>query len=204
MRVWDLDSLSCVGTFDSKVDGPTRVAEVDWKNKRVLSGSEMGTLYFWDMNTCKILNKLEGHKDKVTSVTVDPKFQLAVSTSDDETARIWNLGKRGEAAAVGTLIGHVQSVRDARADWKNNMVITCSDDTTVRVWDMKTFACTQVLEGHMDRVTALRARFDRNMLLSASDDYTLRIWDLEYMQEEGVLYGHAGAIKSIAAQERQA
>merc|ERR1712176_1118159 len=101
MRVWDLETCSCVGTFDSRIAGPTRIAEVDWKNKRVLSGSANGPLYFWDMQTCKVLNKLEGHKDKVTSLTVDPKFQYAISTSDDETARVWHLGKRGEAATMG-------------------------------------------------------------------------------------------------------
>lgn len=55
----------------------------------VLSGSEDGLIYIWDLVDAKVVRTLTGHKKSVCSLSYHPKMTALVSSSADGTVRFW-------------------------------------------------------------------------------------------------------------------
>ena len=55
----------------------------------VVSGSEDGTIFLWDVSSKNVLQTLEGHTDAVLSVDTHPTERVIASGSLDRTVRIW-------------------------------------------------------------------------------------------------------------------
>ena len=119
---------------------------------------------------------------------------VAITTSDDGTARVWDLAT-GQATA--TLTGHTGSVRavaTAIVDGRP-VAITTSDDRTARVWDLATGQATVTLTGHTGGVRGWPPRSStaaRWPSPPAAID-TARVWDLATGHATATLTGHTGA-----------
>lgn len=55
----------------------------------IVSGSEEGTIFIWDVTSKKVLQRLEGHEGVVLSVDTQPEGNWLVSGGLDRTVRIW-------------------------------------------------------------------------------------------------------------------
>ena len=78
---------------------------------------------------------LVGHDYPVLSTAFSPDGRYAVSTSDDATARIWDLQTGKEELR---LTGHSARVYDAEFSPDGTQVLTVSTDGTLRLWDRET------------------------------------------------------------------
>jgi len=68
--------------------------------RRIVCGSEDGTIYIRDMETGEVLGSpLLGHTGRVWSVAVSPNGRRIVSGSEDKTIRVWD-ADTGEALGV--------------------------------------------------------------------------------------------------------
>ena len=78
---------------------------------------------------------LAGHKRVVTSLSLASDDSMLVSTSRDETIRIWDTSTGKE---LKCLLGHESIVWEAVFTPDGTKVASASDDETVRLWDVKT------------------------------------------------------------------
>jgi WD40 repeat protein len=131
---------------------------------------------------------LEGHTDWVTAVAVTPDGRRAVSVSDDQTLRVWDL-ESGQA--VRTLEGHASLVMGVAVTPDGGRAVSASHDRTLRVWDLESGQSLCTLEGHTDRVWAVAVTPDGRRAVSASGDRTLRVWDLESDEEVAIFTGES-------------
>merc|ERR1712217_946942 len=148
------------------------------------------------MGSRQVVGLLDGHTDRINAVQADMSRGLAVTASNDETVRMWDLGKH---CCFGTYLGHQQPVRDVVADFvsEEQVIVSCSDDATLRVWDVASGRCSGTLKGHLDRVNVVKAKWDRKKIISGSSDYSIKIWDLETLNCEETLFGHCGSVLSL-------
>ncbi|ORM42349.1 p21-activated protein kinase-interacting protein 1-like [Babesia sp. Xinjiang] len=60
-------------------------------NGLLLIGNEHGLLHVYSVRHLNLLKQLKGHKRSITSVSVHPNGELALSVSEDATVRLWDL-----------------------------------------------------------------------------------------------------------------
>ena len=140
--------------------------------------------------TC--LRILEGHTDGVKAIMITPDSRRAVSGSEDNTLRVWNL----ETGESRVLSGHRDVVWAVAITPDGRRALSGSGDSTLRVWDLETGE-SWALEGHTRVVFAVSITPDGRRALSGSGDSTLRAWDLE-TGESRVLCGHGNGVWAVA------
>lgn len=111
------------------------------------------------------------HKKEVTDIVVSKDNSLAVTTSYDSTARIFDFSGK-ELLAVRD---HKAILWAADIASDNSMFLTAGSDYKVKVWDMNG-KCLSTLSGHDFDVYSAKFSPDNSMILTAGGDNTARLW----------------------------
>jgi len=133
---------------------------------------------------------LTGHSGPIRAIAVTPDGARAMSASDDQTLRCWDL-QTGQTTQV--LRGHTGAVTNVAVTPDGYHAVSTSDDKTLRIWDLQT-GQARVLSGHTGEVDSVAMLPGGRRFVSGSHDGELRIWDFETGQTVGVLGPHTHAM----------
>ena len=119
---------------------------------------------------------LKGHSGLVNRIRFSPDGNLLASTSNDHTARLWDVAERRQ---VATLRGHEDTVWAAAFHPDGRWLATGSSDKTVRLWDLESRnEVGPPLTGHEAEVWDLDFDGSGNYLATGSLDGTVRLWSV--------------------------
>ncbi|MHC5010052.1 MAG: WD40 repeat domain-containing serine/threonine protein kinase [Planctomycetota bacterium] len=113
----------------------------------------------------------------IRSATFSPDGTRILTTSEDNAARVWDLGGR----EVAVLEGHEMWVNGAAFSPDGTRIVTASSDDTARLWQANGDELA-VLAGHQGTVTSAVFSPDGTRILTACRDKTARLWDLDGKQ----------------------
>ncbi|KAH9631599.1 hypothetical protein HF086_004366 [Spodoptera exigua] len=195
--------------------------DVAGKNSKV----KYHTACVWSVEWGKCLLQYTGHTGSVNSIRFHPTRDIALTSSGDNTAHVWqaavnwdlprgqsseeelegggeeSLGEGGDRPEVLrtplTELGGHQGVVVA-ADWLTggDHVITASWDRTANLYDVETGDCLQVLTGHDHELTHASAHHASRLVVTASRDTTFRLWDFrEPIHSVSVFQGHTDQMR---------
>jgi len=142
-----------------------------------------------------LIRTLQGHSGSVYSVALTGDGRRAVSASDDEALKVWDVETGRE---LRTLQGHTDSVNGVALSGDGRQAISASSDYTLRVWDAETGRRLRTLQGHTGSVNGVALSKDGRRAVSASSDRTLKVWDVETGHELRTLQGHTGSVNGVA------
>jgi WD40 repeat protein len=74
---------------------------------------------------------LEGHSNYVNSVAYSPDGSKIISSSNDDTVKIWDANT---GQCLKTLEGHIETVNSVAFSPDGTKIISGSDDKTVKIW----------------------------------------------------------------------
>jgi WD40 repeat protein len=111
-------------------EGPIRVVSFSPAGKRLLTGSDDGTAWLWDIAAGTTIVVLRGHGAAVTGAAFSPDGKRVITGSKDGTARLWN-AETGAPLAV--LEGHERPVLCVAFSPNGSRVATTSEDSTARL-----------------------------------------------------------------------
>ncbi len=197
---WDLRNVEfrhLWGRYNSKLTllgRPGSIPTVAYSpdGKRIVSGSQTGTLMVWDAHAGTAVFSLKGHAESVTIVCFSPDGKQILTGGDDRTARVWDADKGTE---IHTLKGHAGSVTSVCFRPDDQRILTGSEGGTVKVWDARTGREVSSLQ---TRSAVLAFRADGKRLVSAGPDNILKVWDLDRGEEVLSLKGHMATLVSAA------
>ncbi len=202
-RVWNVHDRTLVATLvGHQVGGEGRDvydAAFDPVNPSIVAtGGNDGVVRLWNLDSIKNDNTtlednipLEGHKDRIQSVAFSPDGKSLISSSDDDTVRVWDTEKHAQDGKP--LEAHKGDIWKAIYDAEGKSIFTSSWDRSIGIWDAATFNLEARLHGHSGSVQALDYNLFKGWLASGSTDLTARVWSLE---SDDILYrldmhGHA-------------
>ena len=142
------------------------------------------------------LDVLEGHELRVNRVAIHPHHpQFVFSTSDDETWRLWDVGKKQELLLQE---GHIGPVFAIAVHPDGSLVATSDTAGVIRVWDLRTGRSIMGFEGqHVDQIVGLDFSGNGFTMASCSGDNTVRIWDIRAKANSDILTAHEKLVSSV-------
>ena len=112
----------------------------------------------------------------IRAIAVLPDGRRALSSSDDNTLRLWNLDRGTE---LRRFEGHNGWVRAIAVLPGGHRALSGSGDMTLRLWNLDRGTELRRFEGHDGPVRAIAVMTDGRRALSGASDNTLRLWDLD-------------------------
>jgi WD40 repeat protein len=215
-RLWNAKTGAAISVLRGH-GGPVISASFSPDGSRVVTASEDNTGRLWNATTGAQIAVLQ-HEEKlrltrqigdeigedgtsvitsfrnlasVTSAAFSPDGALIVTSSKDETARVWD-GRTG--AEIAVLRGHETDVNSAAFSSDGRRIVTASEDSTARLWDARTGMMIRVLRGHLRPITTATFSPDGTRVVTASSDNTARLWEVETGRTLVVLSGHGGGL----------
>jgi hypothetical protein len=146
-----------------------------------------------DMRTGAV-NAVFPHDGQVLSVAFSPDGRLALTGSQDSTAKLWLL-ESGKPLQV--LSGHRAKINAVAFSPDGQQLLTGSRDNTAKLWSLdgkllKTF------DGHSYDVFSVNFSPDGSNILTTSGDHTAILWSIESGRPIRKFYGHRNHIKASA------
>ena len=181
IKLWDVETKRQVATWEvaRESDAPYPISVAFSPDGATLvSGFQDNTVRLWDVATQTEVATLEGHTDRVTSVTFSRDGTLLASAGgwNDSTVRLWDVATQTE---VATLREHTDEVRSVTFSRDGATLASGSNDRTVKLWDVATQTEVATLREHTDEVRSVTFSRDGATLASGAADGTVLLWDVE-------------------------
>ena len=158
--------------------------------KRIVSGSQDGTLKAWDLETNEDI-VMRGHSGAVLSVAYSPDGRQIVSGSQDRRVGIWD---SGTGKQLRTLTGHSEALSTVAFSPDHRMLASVSQDGTIRIWDAMSGSELFAFSG---RLVCFNP--DGKSLATVDEDNTVSIRDrLTGVEMSSLSSSHQSDILSIA------
>ncbi len=143
----------------------------------------------------RLLRNCQGHADCVNAVCFHPDGTHGVSSSEDNTIRLWDLVL---GRCIRMFEGHSGSVQALAISPDGNRLLSASEDRTLRMWDIATGQCLHTYEGHTGAVTSVVFSSDGAHALSGGTDRAALLWRLDLGHPTKALKGHTGVITGVS------
>ncbi|KAI8337611.1 WD40-repeat-containing domain protein [Chlamydoabsidia padenii] len=181
LRVWRLPDPKTDPPFDGNGVNPwymytltshtLSVRTITTHGNTLISGSYDSTVNVWNLNTGRLVHRMEGHSQKVYAVVIDPERKRCISGSMDGSIRVWDYTS-GQCLQI--LEGH--SILVGLLGLSTHYLVSGAADGTVRVWDAERGTCQHVLSGHDGAITCVQ--HDAQKVISGAEG-GLKLWDIK-------------------------
>jgi WD40 repeat protein len=149
---------------------------------RVLVGGYSGLILVVEVNSSgglKTVGQFAGHAEEVTSISVSSDGRYAISGSQEEKARIWDIKTGQEIGLIAGFEGPVKAVQFK----KNNRQVMATDCEKLIEFDIQK---REVVKQRplCNSWTAQAAAFSPNgALVAVPDSRVIRVWDVDSGRE---------------------
>lgn len=182
---------------DKKDDSETSVEDSDKpvvEPREIAMSRDIPGLYGGSKKAHEVM-RFVGHAGWIKSLDITPDGNKALSASQDNSIRLWNVSTGKE---IGKFEGHDDDVNCAVFSPTGNNVLSGGSDRTVRLWDIDLGTELKKFEGHQNLVTCVAFSEGGSRIASGGYDGTVRIWDMSTGKQLKQLEGNLGTVRCLA------
>jgi WD40 repeat protein len=185
VRLWDTRN----GNEVLALRHDNRVARAAFSpDSRTIVTASGRAIRLWDVQSGKETDVLRGHEKFVTSAAFSPDGGRVVTTSEDRTARLWDLGSAARAIGLDDVIRHAVLSPDGR-----RLVISGSYGRPIaELWDVEAHKAIADFVGHEDLSSAMFSADSKRIVTTS--ERTAGIWDAMTGMPISVLQGHTAVV----------
>ncbi|CAK9437576.1 uncharacterized protein LODBEIA_P19540 [Lodderomyces beijingensis] len=172
-----------------------KVGALNWKpgckQRVLLSGGNEGTINVWDITPSEssqtspgipIVSIKDAHSDRITSTLYHPVNELAISTSFDQTWKLWDVSRQTELYQQE---GHSKGVFTGSIHPDGSLFVSGGLDGIIYVWDLRSGRALMPLQKHIQGIYGLDWSPNGHQFASASGDCSVKIWDMRKLDRSG-------------------
>ena len=138
---------------------------------------------------------LKAHNATVRSVNFSCDGKLLLTSSDDKSLKVWNVGDR---RFLYSLTGHTNWIRTANFSPDSRLIGSGSDDKTVKIWDTEQHSEIHSFSDHSGIITSVKFHPDGTCIASGSHDKKIKIWDVRSKRLLQHYDAHADCVNQIS------
>ncbi len=185
--------------FINKISGhqsSVRAIQFTKSEDVLLTGDSAGNIIYFDGQIDQ-KSKIKAHNDKeaVTDISFSISDTKFITSSDDKTAKIFDLNTGMEELVFDEHGSDVKS-----CDWNpyKSLVCTGGKDQLLKIWDPLSKKTISTLHPHKNTINRLRFNKNGNWLLSASKDHSVKVTDIRVMKEIQIFKGHEMEVNTVS------
>ncbi|KAI5949822.1 hypothetical protein KGF57_004645 [Candida theae] len=168
-----------------------KVGGVDWKANDsgdvLITGGSEGTINLWNIEesdeTIKPnLSIKEAHSSRITKTMFHPVQDYAISTSFDQTWKLWDMNRGTELYQQE---GHSREVYSGAIHPDGSLFLSGGLDGVIYVWDLRSGRALMPLQKHTQGIYCLDWSPNGYYFASGSGDCSVKIWDMRKLDHSG-------------------
>ena len=172
VKVWDISNRALIVSFDHYTDICLSLAISD-NGLTLVTGCNDKAIRFYDLTTKTFSGIIEeAHGGDVNRILITSDNQLAISSSDDKTIKVWSISSRTLQWAME---GHTNIVTWIEMTQDCKYIISASRDNTVKCWDLYNKSLLFSYNKHTDVIYNILISPNGENVISGSFDKTLNI-----------------------------
>lgn len=184
VKVWNAHKGFCMSTLRTHKDYVKSLAYAK-EREQVASAGLDKAIFLWDVNTLTALtasnntvttSSLNGNRDSIYSLAMNPSGTVIVSGSTEKVLRVWD---PRTCAKLMKLKGHTDNVKALVLNRDGSQCISGSSDGTIKLWSLGQQRCVATYHWHNEGVWALQTNEDFSKVFSAGRDKNIWATDLK-------------------------
>ena len=192
-RLWSakgLNQIEKIETGDRRLNSWEFSPTIPW----LLGGTEDGEILILDLATGDSLGELKGHEAEIVDLEVAADGSRLISTSRDNTLRIWNLVTGDEVFQIEK---PWRSESKQTLDQSSGLIAIPSESNDLQIVDTITGVIKANLSGHDAKINVVAFDSSGEIVATADDDGELRIWSIQSGVAQSRIKAHKGSINDL-------
>ncbi|KAG7394767.1 WD repeat-containing protein 90 [Phytophthora boehmeriae] len=155
----------------------------DPAERKVVAGSQAGSIKVFDLEAGKVNRTLKGHMASTTTVDYHLYGDYVASGSRDTIVKVWDLRTK---SCMQTFKGHSSEVTAVSFTPDGRWLTSGEQDGVIKIWDLTAGRLLHEFPDHGGAITNLEFNPEEFILVSSSADRTVRFWDVQEFALIGV------------------
>ncbi|TRY75454.1 hypothetical protein TCAL_07104 [Tigriopus californicus] len=182
VKVWNAHKGFCMSTLRTHKDYVKALAYA--KDRELVASAGLDkAIFLWDVNTLTALtasnntvttSSLNGNKDSIYSLAMNPSGTVIVSGSTEKVLRVWDPRTCGK---IMKLKGHADNIKALVLNRDGTQCLSGSSDGTIKLWNLGQQRCVSTYYAHEEGVWALQTNEAFTQVFSGGRDKN--IWRTE-------------------------
>jgi len=206
--VAEVKTFQCTGEFkvhQSTAPGILCVDVHKEDDNRIVTGGVDQQVILFDAAAGKLVQKMNGHQKKVTSVLFHSAKNVVVSASQDATARVWTCTDSSDwkkpYSCAHVIKKHSAEVTDLSIHPLGDFFLTASLDKSWALHDFMTGKCVRHLQEQESGYGCMKFHPDGLILAGGTVGRTVQVWDIKDQVTVATLTGHEAEVTSLTFSE---
>ncbi|KAL5013551.1 hypothetical protein ScPMuIL_007821 [Solemya velum] len=188
VKVWNAHKGFCMSTLRTHKDYVKALAYARDKEQVASAGLDR-SIFLWDVNTLTALtasnnlvttSSLNGNKDSIYSLAMNPPGTVIVSGSTEKILRVWD---PRTCQKLMKLKGHTDNVKALVLNKDGTQCLSGSSDGTIRLWSIGQQRCITTFRVHEEGVWALQTNEAFTTVYSGGRDRKIWATDIRNPQD---------------------